>query len=156
MEFNMKLKIPPPVLAVLLIFAMWGLTKVSGLTSVSVLTYIPSLISWLLIGLALSIDIWALSSFRSAKTTINPMKPQNASQLVIAGIYKYTRNPMYLGLFIILTAFILWFGIFINFLFLFVFVFYMNKFQIMPEESALLELFGDDYAQYKSNVRRWI
>ncbi|VAW81301.1 hypothetical protein MNBD_GAMMA12-1506 [hydrothermal vent metagenome] len=152
----MKLKIPPPVLAVLLIFAMWGLTKVSGLTSVSVLTYIPSLISWLLIGLALSIDIWALSSFRSAKTTINPMKPQNASQLVIAGIYKYTRNPMYLGLFIILTAFILWFGIFINFLFLFVFVFYMNKFQIMPEESALLELFGDDYAQYKSNVRRWI
>ncbi len=152
----MKLKIPPPVLAGLLIFAMWGLTKVSGFSSAAVLTYIPSLISWLLIGLALSIDIWALSSFRHAKTTINPMKPQNASQLVIAGIYKYTRNPMYLGLFIILTAFILWFGTLVNFLFLFVFVFYMNRFQIIPEESALLELFGEDYAQYKTNVRRWI
>lgn len=152
----MKLKIPPPIIAVLFVLVMWGITKITSFASLSVFTYIPWVVPWILIALALTIDVFALSSFRSAKTTINPMKPKNASQLVIAGIYQYTRNPMYLGLLIILTAFTLWFGNLFNFALLLVFICYMNQFQIVPEETALLELFGEDYAQYKSSVRRWL
>ncbi len=95
-------------------------------------------------------------SFRGAKTTVNPMKPDTSSALVVSGIYRLTRNPMYLGILLLLIG---W-GIFLSnalaFLVLPGFVLYMNRFQIEPEERALTRLFGQAFVTYRSQVRRWI
>ncbi len=152
----MKLKVPPPLVALIIVLAMWGLARITDFSSVLALVYLPWWLPWLFIAFAVALDVFALTYFRSAKTTMNPMRPKNASQLVTSGIYRYTRNPMYLGLFCILTAFVIWFESPLNFGLLFVYVIYMNQFQIAPEEAALTELFGDEYEQYKSNVRRWL
>jgi protein-S-isoprenylcysteine O-methyltransferase Ste14 len=95
-------------------------------------------------------------SFRRAKTTVNPMTPDAASSLVVSGIYRYTRNPMYLGFLLILTG---WAALLSNMLALAVlpaFVVFMNRFQISPEERVLASLFPVDYAEYRARVRRWL
>jgi protein-S-isoprenylcysteine O-methyltransferase Ste14 len=95
-------------------------------------------------------------SFRRAKTTVNPMKPSSSSSLVMTGIYAWTRNPMYVGFFLFMLA---W-GIVLSnaaaFVILPLFVLYMNRFQIGPEERALAAIFGDQYARYVGRVRRWL
>ena len=110
--------------------------------------------SLVLVGIAVMAA--GLGAFRRSSTTINPMKPEEASSLVIAGIYARTRNPMYLGLLLILTGIGLFLGSALALCVLPLFVLYMNLFQITPEEEALKELFGDQYSLYQSNVRRWI
>jgi protein-S-isoprenylcysteine O-methyltransferase Ste14 len=95
-------------------------------------------------------------AFRRAKTTVNPMEPNTTSSLVVSGIYRYTRNPMYLGFLLILIA---WAAALSNVLALLsapAFVLYMNCFQILPEERALASRFARDYAEYRARVRRWI
>jgi protein-S-isoprenylcysteine O-methyltransferase Ste14 len=95
-------------------------------------------------------------SFQRAKTTVNPMKPNSASALVASGIYKYSRNPMYSGFVLILLGWALWLSNAWALLVLPAFVLYMNRFQIWPEERALMALFGQDYREYHSRVRRWL
>ncbi len=72
------------------------------------------------------------------------------------GIYSITRNPMYLGLLFVLTAWSIFLANPLPFLMLPVFMLYINRFQIAPEERALTALFGSDFAAYQSRVRRWI
>jgi protein-S-isoprenylcysteine O-methyltransferase Ste14 len=109
-----------------------------------------------LVVIGLSISISGMVSFRRAKTTINPSKPSAASSLVTSGVYRYTRNPMYLGLSITLMA---W-GVFLSnalaLLAVPLFVLYINRLQIIPEERVLSSLFGAKYAAYKEKVRRWL
>jgi protein-S-isoprenylcysteine O-methyltransferase Ste14 len=95
-------------------------------------------------------------AFRRAKTTVNPMKPDSASSLVVTGIYGVTRNPMYLGLFVILIGWAIFLSNALGFVCLALFILYMNRFQIEPEERALAFLFGKDFAAYRSRVRRWL
>lgn len=95
-------------------------------------------------------------SFQRAKTTVNPKKPDSASALVSSGIYKYSRNPMYLGFVLILLAWALLLSNALALLLLPAFVLYMNRFQIRPEERALHSLFGQDYTEYQAGVRRWL
>lgn len=94
--------------------------------------------------------------FRRRKTTIDPMHPGKASALVDSGVYKFSRNPMYVGV----AAFLVAFAFFMQSLFLLLsvplFIVVMNKLQIEPEEVALLSIFGEEYEQYKSRVRRWL
>ena len=108
------------------------------------------------VGIGLSVAATGVLSFRMAETTVNPMKPDSSSALVVSGIYRWTRNPMYLGFLCILIG---W-GIFLSnaaaFLVLPGFVFYLNRFQIEPEEQALTRLFGETFLTYRSRVRRWI
>lgn len=94
--------------------------------------------------------------FRRAQTTVNPVKVDNASSVVDSGIFSYTRNPMYLGLFVLLFGFAYWQQNLLSVVFSFTFVLYMNRFQIQPEEQALESLFGAEYLDYKQRVRRWI
>jgi protein-S-isoprenylcysteine O-methyltransferase Ste14 len=101
-------------------------------------------------------DISGLFAFRKAKTTINPLKPDNTSHMVIVGIYRYSRNPMYFGLLLILTGWATYLSHALPFLFLPLFVAYMNRFQIVPEERVLSAKFGPEYSVYKQSVRRWI
>ena len=111
------------------------------------------------VGLALIGALLCLAgvvSFRRAKTTVNPMKPDSTSSLVVSGIYRYTRNPMYLGFLLILLA---WAAALSNMLALVMlpaFVLYMNRFQISPEERVLASRFAQDYAEYRARVRRWL
>ncbi len=94
-----------------------------------------------------------LIAFRKSKTTVNPLTPENASSLVIAGIYRVTRNPMYLGMLLILSAWGLFLGKAITFLVLPVFVTFMNKLQIIPEEEALERLFSQVFLDYLSSYK---
>ena len=97
-----------------------------------------------------------IASFVRAKTTVNPMKPASASALVVSGLYARSRNPMYLGLLLILIGWAVYLSNGLAFLLLLAFILYMNRFQIEPEERALISLFGQEFVAYKSRVRRWL
>ena len=111
----------------------------------------------LILGVAgMAFAMVAMGLFRRAKTTTNPLNPEKAQQLVTTGVYRITRNPMYLGLVLILLAWIIMKGNPINLIFLISCVAYLTAFQIKPEEKALTELFGAEYLNYKAKVRRWV
>ncbi len=95
-------------------------------------------------------------SFSRAKTTMNPIKPAAAAALVTSGPFRFTRNPMYLSLFLYLLGWATYLSFVPALLFLPGFVLYMNHFQIKPEERVLSSLFGPEYAAYKERVRRWL
>ncbi|MUH36405.1 isoprenylcysteine carboxylmethyltransferase family protein [Zobellia amurskyensis] len=97
----------------------------------------------------------ALFQFFRSRTTIDPTDPSKVSKLVEKGIFAYSRNPMYLALLLLLLAWGIWLGNAFNTLLAAGFVAYMNRFQIIPEETVLLERFGKGYKQYCLNVRRW-
>lgn len=102
------------------------------------------------------IAVAGVSAFRRHNTTTNPMTPNATKSVVRDGIYGLTRNPMYLGLALALAG---WATFLVSagaFLLVPVFVAYMTRFQIRPEERALLANFGADYAAYMSDVRRWV
>lgn len=96
---------------------------------------------------------WA---FAKANTTVNPRRPDATQALVSHGWYRFTRNPMYLGFLLALISTTLFTdhvsGIFISMMF----VPYMNRFQIAPEERFLTQQFGDAYLNYCQHVRRWL
>ena len=108
----------------------------------------------LLAGLLL--DGWSLWNFRRQRTTVNPLAPGRASAVVHSGPYRFTRNPMYLGMALLLLALCLWRGQPLGLLGLALFVAYITRFQILPEERALLAKFGAPYAEYLRRVRRWL
>ena len=133
---------------------MWAVFK---LTSGLSFTFTgQKVIAGLVIGLGLSLDVISVKGFWSARTTINPIKIENASALVTGGLYRFSRNPMYLGLALVLSGWALWLGNPINILGVAAFVWLMNVLQIKPEEAALTETFGQDYLDYKRRVRRWL
>ncbi len=106
--------------------------------------------------LGLAVCVAGVLSFRRARTTVNPLQPQQASSLVEAGIYRYSRNPMYLGFALILAAWALALASPLALLGVLIFVLYMNRFQIAPEERALEALFGEAFDGYRARVRRWL
>lgn len=94
--------------------------------------------------------------FRKANTTFDPSKPENTSSLVTHGVYKLSRNPMYVGFFLWLLSVAIYLDDAINAIALIVFILLANRLYIIPEEKALDTLFGAKYTEYKSRVRRWI
>lgn len=149
----MKTRIPPPIVATLFALLMWQLDR---MVPVGQLTLPGSImISLVLIGLGLVVMTMAWGRFRKVGTTVNPLDPSLASSLVSGGIFGRSRNPMYLGMLIFLTAWAL-LGNIVNIATLYLFVSFMTRFQIRPEEEALTKLFGEDYTQYCNQVRRWI
>ncbi|MGH8749108.1 MAG: methyltransferase family protein [Burkholderiales bacterium] len=97
-----------------------------------------------------------IGSFRRARTTLHPTRPQEASSLVRSGIYRITRNPMYLGLALVLAAWAVFLSSAWALFGPLAFMLYMSHFQIAAEERALSRLFGSEYASYKASVRRWL
>ena len=87
---------------------------------------------------------------------MNPIKPDTASSLVSSGVYRFTRNPMYLGLSVTLLGWAMFLSNPLALLAVPLFVLYINRFQINPEERVLSSLFGAGYAAYKEKVRRWL
>jgi protein-S-isoprenylcysteine O-methyltransferase Ste14 len=95
-------------------------------------------------------------SFALARTTINPLKPETTAYLVRSGVYRISRNPMYVGLLFALVGWAVYLASAWALLGPVAFVPYMNRFQIAPEEQVLSALFGTEYADYASKVRRWL
>jgi protein-S-isoprenylcysteine O-methyltransferase Ste14 len=150
----LELKIPPPAVALVTAVLMWLASRSSP-----VLAFVFPVADLLAVGLAaigLMVAISGVVTFRRARTTLNPTKPEASSSLVSWGIYRITRNPMYLGLLLELTAWAIFLSNWLAFLFLPVFVVYINRFQIVPEERALTSLFAREFVDYQSRVRRWL
>jgi protein-S-isoprenylcysteine O-methyltransferase Ste14 len=150
----LELKIPPPAVALVTAVLMWLASRSSP-----VLAFVFPVANLLAVGLAaigLMVAISGVVTFRRARTTLNPTKPEASSSLVSWGIYRITRNPMYLGLLLQLTAWAIFLSNWLAFLFLPVFVVYINRFQIIPEEQALTSLFAREFVDYQSRVRRWL
>lgn len=102
------------------------------------------------------IGLIAVVAFRKANTTVNPTKPGTTSAMVTSGIYRYSRNPMYVGFLLALTGWAAFLSHTLAFALLPAFVVYMNRFQISPEERALTANFGSQFVTYKQAVRRWL
>jgi protein-S-isoprenylcysteine O-methyltransferase Ste14 len=98
----------------------------------------------------------SLRLFVKARTTPNPMQPRNASELVTSGVYRVSRNPMYLGDAVMLIGIAVWLGSLPSLLCVAAFVAYIDRFQIPSEEAALDAIFGERYVAYRRRVRRWL
>ena len=150
---SLETKIPPPLVALLFAGAMLALAR-----------FVPAGFAWrgdgrVASGIALLGVVTAASgmlAFRRARTTINPVDPGKASSIVTTGVYGITRNPMYLGLTLVLTAWAFQLGSALTIVGPILFVAYITRFQIIPEERILITIFGDAYAEYTRRVRRWI
>ena len=148
----MKTKIPPPILALVMIVLIYLSSFFIESTTFNYQGSLSVLV--LILGLACAIPSFRL--FARYKTTISPLKPSDATALVTEGMYRYSRNPMYLGLLLLTIASTIWFGTWFGIIINILFIFLINFLQIIPEEEALLEIFGEEYEEYKKNVRRWI
>ena len=149
---SIKTKIPPPLVA--LTFSL--------LVNYSKSIFPKIDIGWggvfgsLMISIGLIIILSAIIQTKKYKTTITLLNPSNATKLIVHGIYKFSRNPMYLGLLLILSGISIIQNPIGGLLFVPSFILYITHFQIIPEESAMLDLFKDDFSKYKENVRMWI
>ena len=116
-------------------------------------------LSWLGWGIVLCgvfIDLYCFAGFVRRKTTVNPLRPENTSHLVCDGFYRISRNPMYLGMALVLLGWCVVLYNLVSILGIALFVLFINRFQIEPEERALTALFGEEYLSYMRRVRRWL
>src|SRR5258705_12308190 len=150
----LELKVPPPVVALFMAGLSW-LTSWAAPTLGFVLPHRNAIVLALFVA-SVCVAVLGVASFRRARTTLNPLKPEKSSALVTSGIYRYTRNPMYLGLLLVLLGWASFLANALAFVFLPVFILYMNRFQIEPEERVLASMFGREFAAYLSKVRRWL
>lgn len=146
--------IPPPVVALLFGAAMWAVDRQVSAGRVES-AWLPP-IAGVLLAAGVLLLIAAVVSFIAARTTINPLHPAKASSLITTGVFRLSRNPIYLADLLLLAAFAVWLGNPLNVVFLAMFVWYIQRFQILPEERALAERFGASYAAYCARVRRWL
>src|SRR5690349_21530914 len=131
----LELKLPPPVLAVLLAILMWWLSSLSAPLSVSLGFRLGAALAIALLGTGIGLAAKVL--FKRAKTTVNPLTPIAATTFVSGGVYQFTRNPMYLGRSLQLLAWAVYLCNVLAFMPVFFFVLYISRFQIRPEERAL-------------------
>jgi protein-S-isoprenylcysteine O-methyltransferase Ste14 len=150
----LELKVPPVMMTIALAFLMWVVAGRTGSYSMPAGLRIGALLILFAAGTAIGLaGIW---SFRKARTTVNPWRPHASSTLVVSGIYRHTRNPMYLALLLALAGWGLYLANLWALLLGFAFVPCMNRFQIRPEERALEQLFGQSFRDYCQRVRRWL
>ena len=154
--FELKLdnKVPPPAVALIIAAMMWHLSAYEP--ALSLLAEMSEILILFLVIVGVSFDVCGLLAFRQLKTTINPMSPNKTSALVTGGIYRLSRNPMYVGLFLFLMAWAIQLSMLWPFIGPVLFVIYITRFQIIPEERVMESKFGDEYSIYKNKVRRWL
>lgn len=150
----LELKVPPVALVLIFGLAIWLGRAFAPAFNVQ----LPFrwIVAWSFGLLGVVMAASGVLDFKRAKTTVNPTTPQSTSSLVNTGIYRHTRNPMYLGFLLILVGWATSTANILAFLALPLFIAYMNRFQIKPEERALGSIFGSEFEKYCSTVRRWI
>ena len=145
-------KIPPPLVVLILVISTFFSSKKIDLIQIP----LQNLISIFILSMGILILLNPVLKFKKSKTTINPIKFKKVNKLVTSGIYKYSRNPMYLGLLmIVISSSIFYLNIYSILTPLFFYV-WINRFQIKREEIFLTEKFGKEYLLYMTRTRRWI
>ena len=145
-------KIPPPIVAILFAVLIFYFSDSFAYVDLPFKIYIS--LFFVLLGFFITFS--SARNFKKKETTVNPIKPEEASQLVTDGFFKITRNPMYLGMLLFLLGLSIYNGLIVGLVFLPLFVGYITFFQIIPEERAMIKIFGEDYKAYMKKVRRWI
>ncbi|MGB7737902.1 MAG: isoprenylcysteine carboxylmethyltransferase family protein [Steroidobacteraceae bacterium] len=150
----LELRVPPLAVALIAALLMWMLARrtprLDGVTHWRLVAAV------LLLAVGVLVAVAGVLEFHRAHTTVNPTKPEAASSMVCSGIYRHTRNPMYLGMLFALAAWAVWLASLAAFAVLPAFVLYMNRLQIKPEERVLAGLFASEFAAYRRSVRRWL
>jgi protein-S-isoprenylcysteine O-methyltransferase Ste14 len=150
----LETRVPPLVIVASIAAAMWGVRYcVPGLTA-----FFPGrlALAFIVLAVGLTVIVAGVLEFRRARTTVDPTHPEKATAVVDSGIYRFTRNPMYLGMLLTLIAWAVFLANPLTLAGPVLFVLAMNCWQIGPEERALTQLFGDPYGVYFRRVRRWI
>jgi len=150
----LELKIPPVLVTALFAVAMWVVAKFTPPYPLPEVFIVPAALAF--VAASAVFGLGGVAAFRKAGTTVNPLDPGRSTHLVVRGVYRYSRNPMYVALLLLLFA---W-GIRLSnpyaMLTAWLFIPWMNRFQVIPEERAMLRLFGQDFVRYAQRVRRWI
>ena len=149
----MELKIIPVVQVLIAATLMAIITKLSP--HYLYVFHAKNTLAVVVLIIAVFIGLLAIINFRHHKTTVNPSCPEKASKVVNTGIYAYSRNPMYLALVLALLTFAVYLSHLLAFIVIPFFIAYITKYQIKPEERALISLFGQAFTDYMSKVRRW-
>ena len=155
----MNNKIPPPIIGLATGYLMWLIAdhlQWAHYSFSSQLWLSQTGVFYFLALLGGGMALTGIVTFKLAKTTTNPMSLDKASELVTHGIYTMTRNPMYLGVLIVLMGWSIHLGSLLSITALPLYVWYITQFQIIPEEFALETIFGQSFVKYQNNVRRWV
>ena len=147
-------KIPPPVVALLCAGLAWVAARYTPEFAYPLPGRLPVMAALVLAGF--SLDLSGLVAFRKAKTTLNPLSPDRSTSIVQTFPYTFTRNPMYLGMALVLLGYCIYLENPVSLIGVVAFWAYITRFQIIPEERSLLAKFGEPFAHYKSTVRRWV
>ena len=150
----LDLKIPPLLVWLVFAGAMFGVDYVAPGISYTLPASFALALALVVLGGAVALA--GVVAFRIKRTTVNPLTPGASSSVVSSGVYRVSRNPMYLGFFLALAGWALYLSNAGAVLLLPAFLAYLTQYQIKPEERALLEKFGPEYAQYMARVRRWV
>ena len=136
---------------------MWGVQRITSTLSTEATEMVVMYLTvgvFLVIGLFFSVS--GVVSFRRAKTTVNPLQPESATSLVTSGIYQHTRNPIYAGFVMYLFAWAAYLNSIWSLWLIALFMIYLHRFQILPEEKALESIFGQEFINYRSQARTWL
>jgi protein-S-isoprenylcysteine O-methyltransferase Ste14 len=151
---DLELKVPPLIVVAIAAVLMWAIARAAPHLTLLYPGRVPVATALLAVGIA--IVVMGVLAFRRSSTTVDPRCPEQASRIVSSGIYRYTRNPMYLGMLVVLIA---WMALLSNVGTVVVpvlFMLYITRWQIVPEERALAQKFGAEYEAYRNCVRRWL
>lgn len=152
---SLELKIKPPVVAVIAVIIMFGLDHWLPSDKLGLGQYRLGIVLGLVI-IGFMLAITGVKKFIQAETTIHPDLKHATNKLVTNGIYRISRNPMYLGICLNLLAISVWLNNWLTVGVCIGFVWYITQFQIKPEERFLQQRFGKQYEDYCHKVRRWL
>lgn len=151
---RLELLVPPPVVMLVIALGMWAVARVLPMQLLAEEHRLVLGVALGFVGVVASLA--GIRAFRHAQTTADPRKPADTTALVTSGIYRYSRNPMYLGVLLVLAGWAVLLGNPVSALGVVVYVLYITRYQIYPEERQLLKIFGAAFLNYKATVRRWI
>lgn len=151
---RLEARIPPPLVALVCGAAAWGLARWSPAPVVEM--PFRAALAATLVAAGVAVAFAGVLRFRRAATTVDPLHPDRASALVTAGIYRHTRNPMYLGMALVLVGWAAWLAHPLGLAGPAAFAAWISRFQIVPEERALAARFGAEFERYRAQVRRWL
>lgn len=147
----LELKVPPVGVGIMVAGAAWG---AAGLDVHPLFRSVP--VSVVLVAAGFAVALAGVAAFRKAKTTVDPFQPDKATSLVSSGVYRFSRNPMYLGMLLVLLGWAVYLGDVLAYLVTLLFIPYMTRFQIKPEERVMRQMFGEEFDEFAGHVRRWI
>jgi protein-S-isoprenylcysteine O-methyltransferase Ste14 len=151
---TLALKIPPPIIALACATGMYFLAENTLHSGLGPLWVLPTAITLAIIGIGFALV--GVLSFRRHRTTINPLHPEKTSRLVTGGVYRISRNPMYVGMALLLLAWAVYLESPAALLGPIAFIAYITRFQIIPEEILLAQHFAEEFSAYRQRVRRWL